>query len=88
MRYALILSWVVLSGCAIQERPEVLPVISDQKKTIGGMIVDRMEKRVKELVEEQTRLTVVIDHIKGNLQSTDEWIRAGNEVDPKEVYRF
>jgi hypothetical protein len=52
------------------------------------MIVDRMEKRVKELVEEQARLTVVIDHIKGNLQSTDEWIRAGNEVDPKEVYRF
>lgn len=88
MRYALILSWVVLSGCAIQGRPEALPVISNQKKMIGGMIVERIEERVKELVEEQASLTVVIEHIKGDLQSNDEWIRAGNEVDPKEVYRF
>jgi len=91
MRYALILSWVFLSGCVIQERtskPEALPVISNQKKMIGGMIVERIEERVKELVEEQSSLIVVMEHIKADLQSTDEWIRAGNEVDPKEVYRF
>ena len=87
MRYALILSWVVLSGCAIQGR-QALPVISNQKKMIGGMIVERIEERVKELVEEQSSLIVVIEHIKADLQSNDEWIRAGNEVDPKEVYRF
>jgi len=52
------------------------------------MIVERIEERVKELVEEQSSLIVVMEHIKAELQSTDEWIRAGNEVDPKEVYRF
>jgi len=90
MRHALIVLLVFLSGCVtFHERtgePEATP-ISSQKKIIGSMIVERIEARVKELVEEQSNLTVLMEKIQDDLQANDEWIRAG-EVDPKEVYRF